>query len=88
MGALGVLLWSMTPAQAQGQKYHVLDYRASNDVVTPTGAATNRLSEDVSGAPSILGFPGGTHLVCGILRDHSNQTWKFPGHATVKLGDG
>ena len=89
MGALGVLLiWPMPPAQAQGQDYNVLDYGASNDGVTPTEVAINRLSEDVAEAPSTLVFPGGTYLVCGILRYRSNQTWKFLDRATIKLGDG
>jgi parallel beta-helix repeat protein len=89
MGALGILLiWPMSPAQAQGQEYNVLDYGASNDGVTPTEVAINRLSEDVAEAPSTLVFPGGTYLVCGALLYHSNQTWKFLDHATIKLGDG
>jgi len=89
MGALSVLLiWPMPLAQAQGQEYNVLDYGASNDGVTPTEVAVNRLSEEISEAPSTLVFPGGTYLVCGILRYHSNQTWKFLDHATIKLGNG
>jgi hypothetical protein len=89
MGALGVLLiWPMPPAQAQGQEYNVLDYGASNDGITPSEVAINRLSEEVSEAPATLVFPGGTYLVCGILRYRSNQTWKFLDHATIKLGNG
>jgi hypothetical protein len=89
MGALGVLLiWPMPPAQAQTQEYNVLDYGASNDGITPSEVAINRLSEEVSEAPATLVFPGGTYLVCGILRYRSNQTWKFLDHATIKLGNG
>jgi Right handed beta helix region len=89
MGALSVLLiWPMPLAQAQTQEYNVLEYGASNDGVTPTEVAVNRLSEEIGEAPATLVFPGGTYLVCGILRYRSNQTWKFLDHATIKLGNG
>jgi parallel beta-helix repeat protein len=89
MGALSVLLiWPMPLVQAQTQEYNVLEYGASNDGVTPTEVAVNRLSEEIGEAPATLVFPGGTYLVCGILRYRSNQTWKFLDHATVKLGNG
>jgi parallel beta-helix repeat protein len=89
MGALSVLLiWPIQPAQAQLPEYNVLQYGASNDGITPTEAAINRLSEEIGEAPATLVFPGGTYLVCGILRYRSNQTWKFLDHATIKLGNG
>jgi parallel beta-helix repeat protein len=89
MGALSVLLiWPILPAQAQGQVYNVLNYGASNDGLTPTEVAINRLSAEIGGAPATLVFPSGTYLVCGILRYHSNQTWEFLAGATIKLGDG
>jgi hypothetical protein len=83
-----LLIWPMPPVQAQAPEYNVLAYGASNDGITPTDVAINRLSEEIGGEPGTLVFPGGTYLVCGILRYRSNQTWKFLDHATIKLGDG